>query len=83
MGICNLLKCKSPPSPTSAHINVVLGLYIDRCIVRLYQKTGWFDFDELRVIDSTLNEGTNSLINKSQNRGGADGLSCVVAQQTS
>ena len=30
----------------------------------LYQKTGWADFDELRVTDSTLNEGTNSLINE-------------------
>ena len=32
--------------------------------MRLYQKTGWADFDELQVTDSTLNEGTNSLINK-------------------
>ena len=32
--------------------------------IRLYQKTGWSNFDELRVTDSTLNEGTNSLINK-------------------
>ena len=30
----------------------------------MYQKTGWSDFDELWVTDSTLNEGTNSLINK-------------------
>ena len=32
--------------------------------MRMYQKTGWSDFDELRVTDSTLNEGTNSLINE-------------------
>ena len=31
--------------------------------VRLYQKTGWIDFDELQVIDSSNNEGTNSLVN--------------------
>ena len=33
----------------------------------------WSDFDELWVTDSTLNEGTNSLIN--EQKGGADGLS--------
>ena len=33
-------------------------------ILRLYKKTGWSDFDELRVTDSTLHEATNSLINK-------------------
>ena len=32
--------------------------------MRLYQKTGWSDFDELWVTDSTLNEGINSLINE-------------------
>ena len=35
----------------------------------LYQKTGWSDFDELRVTDSTLNEGTNSLINERKGAG--------------
>ena len=30
----------------------------------MYQRTGWSDFDELWVTDSTLNKGTNSLINK-------------------
>ena len=30
----------------------------------MYQKTGWSDFNKLRVNDSTLNEGTNSLISK-------------------
>ena len=28
--------------------------------IRLYQKTGWANFDKLWVTDSTLNEGTNS-----------------------
>ena len=28
--------------------------------IRLYQKTGWTDFNELQVTDSTLNKGTNS-----------------------
>ena len=32
--------------------------------IRLYQKTGWSDFDELRVTDSTLKKGTNSLTNE-------------------
>ena len=35
----------------------------------LYQKTGWSDFDELWVTDSTLNEGTNSLINERKGAG--------------
>ena len=29
----------------------------------LYQRTGRTNFDELWVTDSTLNEGTNSLVN--------------------
>ena len=33
------------------------------------QKTGLSDFDELRVTDSTLNEGTNSLINERKGAG--------------
>ena len=37
--------------------------------IRLYQKTGWSDFDELWVTDSTLNEGTNSLINERKGAG--------------
>ena len=37
--------------------------------IRLYQKTGWSDFDELRVTDSTLNEGPNSLINERKGAG--------------
>ena len=37
--------------------------------IRLYQKTGCSDFDELRVTDSTLNEGTNSLINERKGAG--------------
>ena len=48
--------------------------------IRLYQKTGWSDFDELQVTDSTLNEGTNSLINERKGAG-ADGSSCVVAKR--
>ena len=38
-------------------------------LIRLYQKTGWSDFDELWVTDSTLNEGTNSLINERKGAG--------------
>ena len=30
--------------------------------IRPYQKTGWIDFDELQVIDSSNNEGTNSQV---------------------
>ena len=30
--------------------------------IRLYQKTGSTDFDELQVIDSSNNEGTNSRV---------------------
>ena len=37
--------------------------------IRLYQKTGWSDFDELWVTDSTLNEGTNFLINERKGAG--------------
>ena len=37
--------------------------------IRLYQKTGWSDFDELRVTDSTLNESTNFLITSEKGRG--------------
>ena len=32
--------------------------------IRLYQEIGWTNFNELQVTDSTLNEGTNSLINE-------------------
>ena len=31
--------------------------------IRPYQKNGGTDFDELRIIDSSNNEGTNSLLN--------------------
>ena len=31
--------------------------------MRLYQRTGRTNFNELWVTDSTLNEGTNSLVN--------------------
>ena len=30
--------------------------------MKIYQKTGWTNFDELQVTDFTLNEGTNSLV---------------------
>ena len=33
------------------------------------QKTGWSDFDELWVTDSTLNEDTNSVINEQKGVG--------------
>ena len=32
--------------------------------IRLYQKNGGTGFDELRIIDSSSNEGTNSLLNR-------------------
>ena len=32
--------------------------------IRLYQKIGWANFDELQDNDSTLNKGTNSRVNK-------------------
>ena len=48
--------------------------------IRLYKKTGWSDFDELRVTDSTLNEGTNSLINE---RKGAGQMVLVRCRKTS
>ena len=32
-------------------------------LIRLYQKTGSTDFDQLQDIDSSNNEGTNSLVN--------------------
>ena len=38
--------------------------YLKEDFIRLYQKIGWADFDELWVTDSTLKEGTNSLINE-------------------
>ena len=46
--------------------------------MRLYQKTGWTSFNELWVTDSTLNEGTNSLVRA--NWGGKDSSSCIVMQ---
>ena len=30
--------------------------------IRRYQRNGWMDFSELRVIDSLDNEGTNTLV---------------------
>ena len=35
-----------------------------RDFIKLYQKTGETNFNELQVTDSTLNEGTNSLVNE-------------------
>ena len=32
--------------------------------IRPYQKNGRTDFDQLQVIDSSNNEGTNSLVNE-------------------
>ena len=46
-------------------------------IYKAISETGWVNFDELRVTESTSNEGTNSLVN----RGRKDGLLCVIAQQ--
>ena len=45
----------------------------------LYQKTGPTDFDKLRIIDSSNNEGTNSRVTK--NWAGRDGLSDVGARR--
>ena len=47
----------------------------------VYQKTGWTDSNELQLTNSTLNEGTNSLINEQIRVGIKDGLSCIVAQR--
>ena len=58
----------------------IKNFYWKEDFIRLYQKTGWSDFDELRVTDSTLNEGTNSLINERKGAG-ADGSSCIVAKR--
>ena len=33
-----------------------------KAFIRLYQKNGWTDFYQLRDIDSSNNEGTNSLV---------------------
>ena len=41
--------------------------------IRPYQKNGRTDFDELQVIDSLNNEGTNSLVN---GRIGHEGMAC-------
>ena len=42
------------------HEKVLLkgGLY------KAVSEDGWFDFDELQVTNSTLNESTNSLVNE-------------------
>ena len=37
------------------------------------EEYSWTNFDKLRVTDSTLNEGTNSLVT-SKSRGGKDGF---------
>ena len=44
---------------------------------RLYHKTGLTNFEELRVTDSTLNEGTNSLVTSEK-----DDLLGVVTQMS-
>ena len=44
----------------------------------LYQKTGPTDFDELRIIDSSNNEGTNSRVTgKSGRKGWFVGCGCT------
>ena len=35
-----------------------------KAFIRLYQKNGWTDFYQLQDIDSSNNEGTNSLVNE-------------------
>ena len=34
-----------------------------KALIRLYQKNGWINVFQLRDIDSSNNEGTNSLVN--------------------
>ena len=45
--------------------------------VRLYQKTGWSNFNELWITDSTLNKG-NSLINEL--KGAEQKVRCTLSQ---
>ena len=63
--LCDEYKRKKKEKNDS-HVNI---FYWKEDFIRLYQKTGWSDFDELRVTDSTLNEGTNSLINERKGAG--------------
>ena len=62
--VCDENKRKKEKNDSRVNI-----FYWKEDFIRLYQKTGWSDFDELRVTDSTLNEGTNSLINERKGAG--------------
>ena len=58
------MKIKESRRKNDCHVNFLLkgGLY------KAVSEDWLVDFDELRVTDSTLNEGTNSLINDEVNR---------------
>ena len=66
--VCNENKRKKE-SRKKENDGRVKFFYWKEDFIRLYQKTGWSDFDELWVTDSTLNEGTNSLINERKGAG--------------
>ena len=51
------MKIKKEEKMTAMQIN----FNVKKEFIRLHQKTGWTNFDELWVTDSTLNEGNNSL----------------------
>ena len=46
-------------------------------IFKLYHKTGLTDFEELWVTDSTLNEGTNSLVTSRERLGVVTQMSTI------
>ena len=52
--------------------------YLKEDFIRLYQKTGSSDFNKFQGTDSTLNEGTNSLINERKGQGQM--VRCVLSQ---
>ena len=58
--------CDENKRKNDSRVNI---FYWKEDFIRLYQKTGWSDFDKLRVTDSTLNKGTNSLINERKGAG--------------
>ena len=57
-------KCAMKMKERRKNDGCVKFFYWKEDFIRLYQKTGWSDFDELRVTDSTLKKGTNSLTNE-------------------
>ena len=67
--VCDENKRKNVEERKKENDGRVKFFYWKEDFIRLYQKTGWSDFNELRVTDSTLNEGTNSLINERKGAG--------------